>query len=113
LPFSRQTFGHNFVYQNDNARHHRSRTLVDFIETEGLEPMEWPTVSPDMNPIENMWSEVTHTMDANTNQPTNLSELRQAVAWQALPLQTLLILIQSIPRRVQALYDARGGHTKY
>jgi len=54
-------------------------------------------------------------MDASANQPTNLGELRQAVidAWQALPLQTLAILIDSMPRRGQALYDARGGHTKY
>ena len=115
LPFARLTFGHNFVYQDDNARPHRARTVVNFMETEGIEHMEWPAVSPDMNPIENMWSEVTRTMDASANQPTNLAELRQAVidAWQALPLQTLATLIDSMPRRVQALYDARGGHTKY
>ncbi len=77
--------------------------------------MEWPAVSPDMNPIENLWSEVIHTKDASANQLTNLAELRQAVidAWQALPLQNLATLIDSLPRRIQALYDARGGHTKY
>ena len=64
---------------------------------------------------ENLWSEVTRTMHANANQPTNLAELRQAVIdeWQALGLQTLTTLIDSMLRRVQALYDARGGHTKY
>ena len=53
------------------------------METEGIEHKEWPTVSPDMNPIENMRSEVTHTIDAIANQSTNLEELRQAVidAW--------------------------------
>ena len=45
----------------------------------GSEHMEWPAVSPDTNPIENMWYEVTRTMDASANQPTNLEELRQAV----------------------------------
>ena len=54
-------------------------------------------------------------MDASANQPTNLAELRHTGidVWQALPLQTLATLIDSMPRRVQALYDARGGHTKY
>ena len=68
-----------------------------------------------MNPIENMWSEVTRTMDASANQPTNQAELRQAVidAWQALPLQTLATLIDSMRRRVQALYNTHGGHTEY
>jgi len=62
--------------------------------------MEWPVVSPDMIPIENLWSEVTRMMDASANQPTNLAELRQAVldAWQALPLQILATLIDSMPR---------------
>ena len=100
----------DLVYKDDNARLHRAR-----METEEIERMEWPTVSRDMNPIENMWSEVTRTMDASANQPTNLAELQQAVidAWQALRLQTLATLIDNMPRRVQALYDARGGHTKY
>ena len=31
LPFARLTFGDNFVYQDDNARHHRARTLVNFM----------------------------------------------------------------------------------
>jgi len=85
------------------------------METKGIEHMEWPIVSPDMNPIENLWSEVTRTIDASANQPTNLVELRQAVidAWQTFPLQTLSTLIVSMPGRVQTLSDARGGDTKY
>ena len=71
------------------------------METEGIEHMKWPAVSRDMKHIENMWSEVTRTMDSSANQPTNLAELRQAVidAWQALPLQSL----DSMPRQLQAL----------
>ncbi|KAK2143471.1 hypothetical protein LSH36_839g05117 [Paralvinella palmiformis] len=101
--------------KNDNVRPHRARTLVNFMEIEGFEHMELPAVSTDMNPIENMWSEVTHTMDVSANQPTNLEELRQAVidSWQALPPQTLATMSDSMPRRVQALYDTRGGHAKY
>jgi len=85
------------------------------METEGIEPMEWPASSPDINPIENMSSKVTRTMDASANLPTILEELQQAAidAWQTLALQTLATLIDSSPRRVQALYDALGGHTKY
>jgi len=115
LPSVPLIFGHNFVYHDDNARPHRARTVVNLMETEGVKHMEWPAVSPNMNPIEDMWSEVTRTVDASANQPTNLAELRQAVidAWQVLPLQTLATLIDSMPRRVQAMYDAHGGNTKY
>ena len=75
---------------------------------ESIEHMEWLAVSPDVNPVENLWPQVTRTMDPSAIQPTNLAELRQAVidAWQALPLQTLATLIDGMPRRVQA-------HTKH
>ena len=46
LPFTRLTFEHKFVYQDDNARPHRAHTVVNF--------MDWLAVSPDMNPTENM-----------------------------------------------------------
>ena len=54
----------------------------------------------------------TRTIDASANPPTNL---RHAIIdeWQSLPLQTPATLIDSMVRRVQALYDARRGHTKY
>ena len=65
MPFARLTFGHNFVYQDDNARPHTARTVVTFMANERIEHKEWLAVSPDMNPIENMWSEVTRTMDTS------------------------------------------------
>ena len=51
LPFARLTFGHNFVYQNDKARPHIARTVVNFMETEGIEHMDWSAVSTHMNPM--------------------------------------------------------------
>jgi len=54
LLFARLIFGHNVVYQDDDARPHRARTMVNFMETEGLEHLEWPAVSPDMNHIANL-----------------------------------------------------------
>ena len=54
LPFACLTFGHNVEYQNDNAGPHIARTVVNFTETEGIQHMESPAVSLDMNPIEIM-----------------------------------------------------------
>jgi len=79
LPFARLTFEHTFVYKDDNARPHRIRIVVKFMETEGMEHMEWPAVFSYINHIDNMRSEVTRTMDGSVNQPTNLAKLRQAV----------------------------------
>ena len=67
LPFAYLTFGHNFVYPDDNARSHRAHIVVNFMETEVIEHIKWSEVFSDMNPIENL-SEVTRFMDASVNQ---------------------------------------------
>ena len=53
LSFAHLTFRHKFVYQDDNARSQTACTVVNFMETKGIEFIEWPAVSPDMNHIEN------------------------------------------------------------
>ena len=65
LPFARATFQDNFVYQDDNAPAHRARTVGTFLEDQGVEHLPWPACSPDMNPIENLWAEVTRKINNN------------------------------------------------
>lgn len=115
LPFARQTFQDNFVFQDDNAPAHRAHTVTDFLHEQQVERLPWPACSPDMNPIENLWAEISRQMNNLDHQPTNLNELRQAVmnAWADIPIEALRNLSESMPRRVEALRAAGGGHTRY
>ena len=47
--------GDDFIFMHDNARPHVARIVVEYLETAGIETMEWPAVSPDLNPIEHCW----------------------------------------------------------
>jgi transposase len=115
LPFARITFEANFVYMDDNAPAHRARRVTAFLDGEEVERLPWPACSPDMNPIENLWAELSRQMNMLVNQPTTLVELRASLmaAWDAIPAQTLVSLSDSMPRRVQALLSARGRYTRY
>ncbi|GFX03932.1 transposable element Tcb2 transposase [Trichonephila clavipes] len=43
--------GNDFILMDDNARPHRARIVEEYLEDHGLERMEWPARSPDLNPI--------------------------------------------------------------
>ncbi|GFV10619.1 transposable element Tcb2 transposase [Trichonephila clavipes] len=44
----------DFILMDDNWRPPRANLVEDFLFDEGIERMEWPACSPDMNPIEHV-----------------------------------------------------------
>ena len=48
-------------------------------------------------------------------EPSNINELWERVEkeWDAIPVDLYKTLIESIPRRINAVIKARGGYTKY
>ena len=113
LPFARRDFQENAVFQDDNASSHRARRVMDFLEDENVQHMDWPAMSPDLNSIENIWLEISRGLNNLDNPPTNVAELTQAGGdiWRDIPGQKLSTLVLSIPRRLRAVYCTRGGHT--
>lgn len=103
------------VFQQDNARPHTARLTMQFLAANNVNVLPWPSMSPDMNPIEHLWDVLDRRVRARVNAPANVRELFQAlqVEWAAIPAQTIRNLVQSMPRRCRAVIAARGGHTTY
>lgn len=111
----RGAVGEDFVFMDDNARPHRSQAVNQYLETQGIRRLEWPAMSPDMNPIEHVWDMLSRAIHSRRNPPRTRQELVVAAReeWEILPQEAIDNLVNSIRARMQACIDAHGGNTLY
>ncbi len=75
--------------------------------------MDWPSISPDLNPIEHLWGILKWKVEEH--KVPNIHQLRDVVMeeWKRTPVATCEALMNSMPKRVEAVLENNGGHTKY
>ncbi len=79
----------------------------------GIPVLNWPANSPDLNPIENLWGIVKRKM--RYARPNNAEELKATIraTWALITPEQCHRLIDSMPRRIAAVIQAKGAPTKY
>ncbi|KAI0238241.1 Ficolin-2 [Lamellibrachia satsuma] len=99
--------GQAFVFQQDNAPCHKARRVCDYLEHSGVEVLDWPAQSPDLNPIEHLWEVLYRTVQGK--KPSSLDALWQLLskAWGAIPADTIQVLVHSMPKRCSAVIKAK------
>nr|CAH7718655.1 unnamed protein product [Callosobruchus chinensis] len=111
----RNEIGDQFIFMDDNARPHRTRAFQQTLENGNIARLEWPAMSPDMNPKEHVWDYVSRAIFNRNNPPRSTQELFVAAIeeWDNIPQEVIYNLIIGMHRRVDALIRSRGGNTKY
>jgi hypothetical protein len=74
-----------------------------------------PSSSPDLNPIENVWSVIKQRIKACSMFPSTIEEMKVAVQeeWDRLQPADFNKYIDSMPERLQQLKERRGMQTQY
>ena len=116
LPSARDLFGQDpeFIFQQDGAPCHTARACMKWFADNHVTLLEWPGNSPDLNPIENLWSRLKKLVAAH--RPSNKQALIEAVisSWfRIITPENLEKLVDSMPRRCQAVIAAKGYPTRY
>jgi len=103
------------MFQQDNDPKHTSKKATKWFEDNKIEVMAWPAQSPDINPIEHLWVDLKKALNKHPKPAKGVHELWERVVeeWNGIGPETCQNLIESMPRRIQAVIRAKGGHTKY
>ena len=110
LPTLWEQFGAGpFLFQHDCAPVHKARSIKTWMEESGVDELDWPAQSPDLNLIEDLWDELEQRLRTRPSGPTSVFDLTNVLLeeWSKIPINSLLNLVDSLPRRVEAVLAAK------
>jgi DNA-binding transcriptional regulator YhcF (GntR family) len=109
-----QELHNNWVFLQDNAKYHTTRKSMGMIEEMvGDRWIKHPAKSPDLNPMENMWSYLDRKVKAA--KPQTIKSLKRTLtqAWNDLTWKYVAKSTESMPRRLQQCIKEKGERLKY
>ncbi len=108
------------LFMEDGAPYHTAGKCENFrasarIRTFPTKGKKWPAKSPDLNPIENVWSDLKRRVHDVKPYPSTETKMKKALSaiWNAYDLSFIRRFISSVSDRLNVCLDNDGGATKY
>ncbi|TRX98654.1 hypothetical protein FHL15_000728 [Xylaria flabelliformis] len=110
------------IFMQDGAQIHTANKVKVWFETHGIEVIDWPPYSPDLNPIEHCWHRLKReiyrlnpnfgALQKNEADIATAKEIIQR-AWRRISGDLIHRLLDSLKHRLAAVRRARGWYTKF
>ena len=102
-------------FMQDNAPCHKSKRVLNWFGQKKVDVLEWPPQSPDLNPIETIWNDLSLAVRKRRDYPKSLNDLRIAIQeeWRQISSARIKRLYETIPDRLREVKKMKGHATKY
>ena len=98
---------------HDNDSKHTSELVKRWLKQKTIQSLPWPSFSPDLNPIENLWDELERRVKKHQPKKVEEEELQLTQEWNNVELSVLEKLVDSVPSRLHECVKMKGYPTKY
>jgi transposase len=116
LPSAGIFFGkhnHSWILQEDNDPKHTSKKAQKWRTDNQVKRISWPSQSPDLNPMENVWAVLK--ANVSNHKPTSTKELIRIIKkeWKKLDKTFAENLVLSMKNRISLVLSNKGDHILY
>jgi DDE superfamily endonuclease len=103
------------IFQHDNDPKHKVKSVVKWLNDQPFHVLECPAQSPDVNPMEYLWSCLKRRLNQYKMLPKGMLELWERVEdkWNQITAEDRIKLIENMAHRVESVLKAKGMWTKY
>jgi transposase len=113
LSAARQQFRQNWRLQQNNNPKHTNNICKRFINNNVPQLLEWPSNSPEVNPIENIWSIVKPKVEKRKPKDIDELELFLAEEFKNTEINVVKNCVMSMKKRCLSLISSKGERIKY
>lgn len=103
-----------YTFQQDNSPIHTSKIAKEYFSGANINILEWPPYSPDLNPIENLWSVIKLRIQKIINYVSvdNFADIVEKIILRY-DYEKINNMINSMPNRIQLVIENKGDTIDY